>query len=55
MAQDILERTEAQLTGNGCPCVTRCRLKSSAPRINGDLNALLDESELGGGGLTNWT
>ncbi|WP_253282769.1 Rz1-like lysis system protein LysC [Cedecea davisae] len=36
---------EVQLTVNGCPKVTQCRLERSAPRSNGDLNAVLDETE----------
>ncbi|WP_253193778.1 Rz1-like lysis system protein LysC [Citrobacter sp. A316] len=36
---------EVQLTVNGCPRVTQCRLESSSPRSNGDLNAVLDETE----------
>ncbi|MGG7447835.1 Rz1-like lysis system protein LysC [Kosakonia oryzendophytica] len=36
---------EVQLTVSGCPRVTQCRLERSAPRNNGDLNALLDETE----------
>ena len=36
---------EVQLTVNGCPRVTRCSLNPSAPRSNGDLNAILDETE----------
>ncbi|MEY5644767.1 Rz1-like lysis system protein LysC [Salmonella enterica subsp. enterica serovar Corvallis] len=32
---------EVQLTVSGCPC----RLERSAPRSNGDLNAVLDETE----------
>ncbi|WP_214292722.1 Rz1-like lysis system protein LysC [Escherichia coli] len=36
---------EVQLTVSGCPQVTPCRLEQAAPRTNGDLNALLDETE----------
>ena len=36
---------EVLLTVNGCPRVTQCRLERSAPRSNGDLNAVLDETE----------
>ncbi|MCA8875861.1 Rz1-like lysis system protein LysC [Erwinia pyrifoliae] len=36
---------EAHLTVSGCPEVTPCRLERSAPRDNGDLNAVLDETE----------
>ncbi|WFW93008.1 Rz1-like lysis system protein LysC [Citrobacter freundii] len=36
---------EVQLTVNGCPGVTQCRLERSAPRSNGDLYAALDETE----------
>ncbi|WP_449542785.1 Rz1-like lysis system protein LysC [Enterobacter ludwigii] len=36
---------EVQLTVNGCPKVTQCRLDRSAPRSNGDLNQVLDETE----------
>ncbi|MED5740542.1 Rz1-like lysis system protein LysC [Enterobacter hormaechei] len=36
---------EVQLTVSGCPKVTQCRLERSAPRSNGDLLALLDETE----------
>ncbi|EEW2273716.1 hypothetical protein D9D50_22760 [Escherichia coli] len=34
-----------QLTVSGCPRVTPCRLDQAAPRTNGDLNALQDETE----------
>ncbi|MCI5384850.1 hypothetical protein D9H19_10105 [Escherichia coli] len=34
-----------QLTVSGCPRVTPCRLDQAAPHTNGDLNALLDETE----------
>ncbi|EAA8525803.1 hypothetical protein ADQ53_13700 [Salmonella enterica subsp. enterica] len=34
-----------QLTVSGCPRVTQCRLERSAPRNNGDLNTVLDETE----------
>ncbi|EEH3380863.1 hypothetical protein GZA99_001576 [Salmonella enterica] len=34
-----------QLTVSGCPKVTQCRLERSAPRSNGDLLTLLDETE----------
>ncbi|WP_227658528.1 Rz1-like lysis system protein LysC [Enterobacter chengduensis] len=36
---------EVQLTVSGCPRVTQCRLERSAPRSNGDLNTVLDETE----------
>ncbi|MBT1752879.1 Rz1-like lysis system protein LysC [Enterobacter hormaechei subsp. xiangfangensis] len=36
---------EVQLTVNGCPRVTPCSLNPSAPRTNGDLNVMLDETE----------
>ncbi|EOI5714397.1 Rz1-like lysis system protein LysC [Cronobacter turicensis] len=36
---------EVQLIVSGCPRVTQCRLERSAPRSNGDLNAVLDETE----------
>lgn len=36
---------EVQLTVSGCPKVTQCRLERSAPRSNGDLLTLLDETE----------
>ncbi|EOC5914287.1 Rz1-like lysis system protein LysC [Salmonella enterica] len=36
---------EVQLTVSGCPRVTQCRLERSAPSSNGDLNAVLDETE----------
>ncbi|HFI6178043.1 TPA: Rz1-like lysis system protein LysC [Escherichia coli] len=36
---------EVQLTVNGCPVVTPCRLEQAAPRINGDLYAVLEETE----------
>ncbi|MBW3150224.1 Rz1-like lysis system protein LysC [Salmonella enterica subsp. enterica serovar Javiana] len=36
---------EVLLTVSGCPRVTQCRLERSAPRSNGDLNAVLDETE----------
>ncbi|EBV5748490.1 hypothetical protein R240_001728 [Salmonella enterica subsp. enterica serovar Inverness] len=34
-----------QLTVSGCPRVMQCRLDRSAPRSNGDLNQVLDETE----------
>ncbi|MCU7783397.1 Rz1-like lysis system protein LysC [Lelliottia amnigena] len=37
--------SEVQLTVNGCTRVTPCSLNRSAPRTNGDLNAMLDETE----------
>ncbi|WP_235192733.1 Rz1-like lysis system protein LysC [Erwinia mallotivora] len=36
---------EVALTVSGCPKVTRCQLDLSAPRSNGELLALLDETE----------
>ncbi|ENT3462561.1 Rz1-like lysis system protein LysC [Salmonella enterica] len=36
---------EVQFTVSGCPRVTQCRLDRSAPRSNGDLNQVLDETE----------
>ncbi|MEK6305811.1 MAG: Rz1-like lysis system protein LysC [Pantoea dispersa] len=36
---------EVSLTVSGCPKITRCQLGPAGPRINGDLNALLDETE----------
>ena len=36
---------EVNLTVSGCPKITRCQLDPAAPRNNGDLNALLDETE----------
>ena len=36
---------EVQLTVSGCPRVTPCQLDQAAPHNNGDLNALLDETE----------
>ncbi|WP_407192076.1 Rz1-like lysis system protein LysC [Citrobacter freundii] len=36
---------EVQLTVSGCPKVTQCHLERSAPRSNGDLLTLLDETE----------
>lgn len=36
---------EVNLTVSGCPKITRCQLDPAAPRSNGDLNALLDETE----------
>ncbi|WP_449544725.1 Rz1-like lysis system protein LysC [Lelliottia amnigena] len=36
---------EVQLIVNGCPRVTPCSLNPSVPRSNGDLNAMLDETE----------
>ncbi|WP_312210327.1 Rz1-like lysis system protein LysC [Pseudescherichia sp.] len=36
---------EMQLTVSGCPRVTPCSLNPSAPRTNGDLNAVLDKTE----------
>lgn len=37
---------EVQLTVSGCPKVSQCRLDRSAPRSNGDLNQVLDETEV---------
>ena len=42
---DIIRLPEVQLTVSGCPKVTQCRLDRSAPRSNGDLNQVLDETE----------
>ncbi|WP_246871292.1 Rz1-like lysis system protein LysC [Pantoea ananatis] len=36
---------EVNLTVSGCPKITRCQLGPSAARTNGDLLALLDETE----------
>ncbi|MEN4745013.1 Rz1-like lysis system protein LysC [Pantoea agglomerans] len=36
---------EVNLTVSGCPKITRCQLDPAAPRTNGDLLALLDETE----------
>ncbi|WP_393948093.1 Rz1-like lysis system protein LysC [Kluyvera intermedia] len=36
---------EVQLTVNGCPKVTQCRLEKSSARTNGDLLAAADEAE----------
>ena len=36
---------EVNLTVSGCPKITRCQLDPAGPRSNGDLNALLDETE----------
>lgn len=43
--RDVWHSPEVQLTVSGCPRVTPCRLDQAAPRTNGDLNALLDETE----------
>ncbi|CAM6845827.1 Rz1-like lysis system protein LysC [Enterobacter rongchengensis] len=43
--ENVRPSTEVQLTVNGCPRVTPCSLNPSAPRTNGDLNAMLDETE----------
>ncbi|WP_234922143.1 Rz1-like lysis system protein LysC [Salmonella enterica] len=42
---NVRHSPEVQLTVSGCPRVTPCRLEQAAPRTNGDLNALLDETE----------
>ncbi|HGD7655304.1 TPA: Rz1-like lysis system protein LysC [Escherichia coli] len=42
---NVRRSPEVQLTVSGCPRVTPCRLEQAAPRTNGDLNALLDETE----------
>ena len=36
---------EVNLTVSGCPKITRCQLDQAALRTNGDLLALLDETE----------
>lgn len=36
---------EVSLTVTGCPRITRCHLPEAAPRSNGDLMRLLDETE----------
>ena len=43
---NVRHSPEVQLTVSGCPRVTPCRLEQAAPRTNGDLNALLDETEV---------
>lgn len=43
--RNVRHSPEVQLTVSGCPRVTPCRLEQAAPRTNGDLNALLDETE----------
>lgn len=43
---NVRHSPEVQLTVSGCPRVTPCRLDQAAPRTNGDLNALLDETEV---------
>ncbi|WJM87476.1 Rz1-like lysis system protein LysC [Dickeya chrysanthemi] len=35
----------AVLTVNGCPRLTPCRFPTANPQTNGELNALLDETE----------
>lgn len=42
---NVRHSPEVQLTVSGCPRVTPCRLGQAAPRTNGGLNALLDETE----------
>ncbi|HGY6760487.1 TPA: Rz1-like lysis system protein LysC [Escherichia coli] len=42
---NVRHSPEVQLTVSGCPRVTPCRLDQTAPRTNGDLNTLLDETE----------
>ncbi|WP_347086687.1 Rz1-like lysis system protein LysC [Salmonella enterica subsp. enterica serovar Paratyphi B] len=42
---NVRRSPEVQLIVSGCPRVTPCRLDQAAPRTNGDLNALLDETE----------
>ncbi len=42
---NVRHSPEVQLIVSGCPRVTPCRLEQAAPRTNGDLNALLDETE----------
>lgn len=47
---------EVQLTVSGCPKVTQCRPERSAPRSNGDLLTLLDETEAARRSVqTKWT
>ncbi|UVC31373.1 Rz1-like lysis system protein LysC [Pantoea sp. SOD02] len=36
---------EVSLTVSGCPRITPCRLDEAAPRRNGDMLALLDDTE----------
>ncbi|MDJ3854012.1 Rz1-like lysis system protein LysC [Salmonella enterica] len=43
--ENVRHSPEVQLTVSGCPRVTPCRLEQAAPRTNGGLNALLDETE----------
>nr|WP_279116937.1 Rz1-like lysis system protein LysC [Enterobacter soli] len=43
--ESVRPSPEVPLTVNGCPRVTPCSLNPSAPRSNGDLNAMLDETE----------
>ncbi|WP_312605940.1 Rz1-like lysis system protein LysC [Kosakonia cowanii] len=42
---NVRSSPEVQLTVNGCPRLTQCRLERSVPCNNGDLNVLLDETE----------
>lgn len=42
---NVRHSPEVWLTVSGCPRVTPCRLDQATPRTNGDLNALLDETE----------
>ncbi|WP_252408702.1 phage tail protein I [Escherichia coli] len=42
---NVRHSPEVQVTVSGCPRVTPCRLEQAAPRTNGGLNALLDETE----------
>ncbi|ENT6987645.1 Rz1-like lysis system protein LysC [Escherichia coli] len=43
--ENVQHSPEVQLTVSGCPRVTPCRLDQAAPHTNGDLSALLDETE----------
>ncbi|HIB0164058.1 Rz1-like lysis system protein LysC [Klebsiella pneumoniae] len=42
---NVRHSPEVRITVSGCPRVTPCRLDQATPRTNGDLNALLDETE----------
>ncbi|WP_347290278.1 Rz1-like lysis system protein LysC [Kluyvera georgiana] len=43
--ETVRRSPEVQLTVNGCPKVTQCRLEKSSARTNGDLLTAADEAE----------
>ncbi|MFU0853490.1 Rz1-like lysis system protein LysC [Kluyvera cryocrescens] len=44
--ESVPRSPEVQLTVNGCPKVTQCRLEKSSARTNGDLLTAADEAEV---------